>query len=267
LRNVLAGNRENWNLAAKTSVAEFISFLMQELALSELILAPKYHPSTAPITRYIWAGASPYQIALSLKKGSYLSHSSAVFFHGLTDQIPKTIYVNQEQSEKEKPAGDLTQESINRAFSSKPRQSNFIFEAQEMRIVVVSGKNTGRFEVGKLTTSSGEILDVTNIERTLVDIAVRPIYSGGVYQVLEAYRAAKNKISVGTLLAVLKKLDYKYPFHQVIGFYMERAGYPQEQLSRLKKSKFQFDFYLTHDLRGEKKLDPTWRLYYPSEFK
>ena len=34
---------------------------------------------------------------------------------------------------------------------------------------------------------------LTNIERTLIDIAVRPVYSGGVFEVLKAYRLAKDK--------------------------------------------------------------------------
>ena len=36
---------------------------------------------------------------------------------------------------------------------------------------------------------------VTDLERTLIDIAVRPEYAGGVYEVLNVYRLAKGKVS------------------------------------------------------------------------
>ena len=41
-----------------------------------------------------------YELALSLRPDSYLSHGSAAFLHGLTDQEPEFIYVNKEQSPK-----------------------------------------------------------------------------------------------------------------------------------------------------------------------
>ena len=45
-------------------------------------------------------------------------------------------------------------------------------------------------------------LAITNIERTLIDATVRPLYSGGVYEVFEAYRRAAEHISVNKLAAM-----------------------------------------------------------------
>lgn len=59
-------------------------------------------------------------------------------------------------------------------------------------------------------------MEVTKIERTFADIAVRPAYAGGVYQVLEAYRGAKDKCPASTVIAVLKKIKSPYPYHQAI---------------------------------------------------
>jgi hypothetical protein len=110
-----------------------------------------------------------------------------------------------------------------------------------------------------------ETLDATKLERTLIDIAVRPAYAGGVYQVLNAYRTAKGRMSVSVVLATLKKLDYLYPYHQVIGFYMEKAGYEEQRYERLLKVGLKYDFYLAHDIR-ESEYNAKWRLFAPKGF-
>jgi hypothetical protein len=155
----------------------------------------------------------------------------------------------------------LTQDAIHRAFAGKQRESTFIFEVGDSQAVLLWGKNTGRLEVTSLPYE-GATLDVTSIERTLIDIAVRPAYAGGALQVLEAYRNALGKASVGTLIATLKRIGYIYPYHQLIGFYMQKAGFPKSQYSRLKEFGLDFDFYLVYGLK-ESDYNSEWRVFVP----
>ena len=215
--------------------------------------------------RYVWDGASVYAVASTIARGAYLSHGTAVLLHGLTDQLPRTIYVNREQNSTGSSSGELTQKGIDQAFSHKPRTSNSLFTYEQSQIVLMHGKNTGRLEVGTIEFNR-ERLPVTKLERTLIDITVRPIYGGGVYQVLQAYRNAKEKISTATLMATLAKLDFVYPYHQAIGFYMQKAGYPSKAVERLKALGMSFNFYLAHDIR-DRVFDPEWRLFYPKGFE
>jgi predicted transcriptional regulator of viral defense system len=258
--DILSSHRSEWKLPAGMTFTSFLDFLLNMNVLREVSIPSEHYTDEK---RYILGDASVYSIALSLKPKSYLTHGSAVVLHGLTDQILKTVYVNYEQSPKPQ-GGGLTQESINRAFANRQRQSKLTYKYEDFQIVVINGKHTDRLEVTQLPGTEGELLDVTKLERTLIDIAVRPSYAGGVVQVLEAFERAKPTASINTLVATLKKLNYVYPYHQVIGFYMDRAGYPESQWQKLIKLGLQFDFYLTYQLPANKEYDPKWRLFYPS---
>lgn len=268
LSAMLRKYRQEWGLAINMTVGEFIDFLLTELELRRIEVKPQNHPDARVWTRYTWGDVSPFLLGASYGKGAYLSHGTAVFLHALTDQLPSLIYVNKEQSPKRGGSdSELQQFAIDRAFkSNKQRRSQFEYAYEQDRFLILSGKNTGRLEVGSITLEDGSTVPVTKLERTLIDIVVRPAYAGGVYMVLEAYRRALPVVSAGTLLATLKKLEYVYPYHQAIGFYMQRAGYKQEQYERLRSLGLNHDFYLANDLR-DLAYDPEWRLHYPKGFQ
>lgn len=66
--------------------------------------------------------------------------------------------------------------------------------------------------------ATGAKVRVTSLERTLLDATVRPGYAGGVANVLEAYRRAREDLNVSRLINTLGELDHVYPYHQAIGF-------------------------------------------------
>ena len=261
LQVLLQTNYTNWELSPDLSFTKFLHFMLKHSRLREITLKSADYGSQ---TRYVWRNPSVYSVALSLKSNSYLSHETAMFLQGLMDNPGQRIYVNREQSQKPKGSG-LSQESLTKAFANKQRESKLIYTHQKSKIVMLNGMFTGRLGVEQVRWKKGELLDATNLERTLIDITVRPNYAGGAKAVLDTYRCARGRVSVNGLLKILKRMDYVYPYHQAIGFYLERASYPESDWAPFMELGISLDFYLTHALPPEREYDQTWRLYYPQD--
>jgi len=240
---------------------QILNWLVKETPLQIIKLGFPYRD----VTRYVWENATTYEIIQSVDQQGYFSHYTAMQVHGLTDQIPKSVYFNVEQ-----PAtgggGSLTQGGIDRAFKGKCRVTNNVIKFRDWTIHKINGQNTGRLGVTSLRMDDGSAIEVTNIERTLIDIAVRPIYCGGIAEVANAYREAADKVSGNRLTTYLKSLNYTYPYHQVIGYYMDKAGnYKDSQMKRLREMPIEFDFYLTYQIKNPA-YNRNWRLHTPKNF-
>ena len=218
--------------------------------------------SYKPFSRYVWPDATARQVAISLRSNSFFSHATAAHLHGLLTAPPDAIYLNKEQSEKSRPTAQLTQPAIDMAFSNEARASKYIYVYQRQRLVLISGKHTANYGIEDRKDETGFSIRLTDLERTLVDIAVRPIYAGGVEAILEVYRKARNDLSVAKIASTLAALDYVYPYHQAIGFYLSRAGIPESKLAPLRSLEIKFNFYLCNRL-SQPVLNEQWRVYVP----
>lgn len=260
LLDIFEKNRVYWRLASSMSCAEFTKYLVQNTKLNKSVFDFPYRS----IIRYTWGDVPFFDLVMSLKPSCYLTHFTAMYFQQLTEQVPKVVNVNFEQRRVQK--GQLVQERIDAAFKHPTRLSRNTAEYEGSQIRLLNGMNTGNLGVVQIDGPEGAKLRVTDVERTLIDAAVRPEYSGGPFEVLAAYKKARDKISVNRLAATLKKIDYVYPYHQVVGFYLERAGcYKGHQLDLFRKFEMQFDFYLMHQM-SETEYSKEWRLYYLKGF-
>jgi predicted transcriptional regulator of viral defense system len=186
-----------------------------------------------------------------------------MYLHELTEQIPKTLYLNSEQLPKYSGDNNLSQESIDLAFKRPGRTSKNITSYDGYKICLLNGMYTGKLGVIEKIGPNGEEIFVTDVERTLIDIAVRSIYSGGVFEVLKAYKLARNQVSINKLSALLSKINFKYPYFQAIGFYLDKAGvYKESQIDLIRQTDLKYDFYLTHQMK-EMEYSKKWQLYFP----
>ncbi len=262
ISRILDSQRRSWLLPVGLTAEEFSKLLVAhtQLRLHDFVFMSKR------IRMFTWGDVSIFRIASSLEKNAYLSHYTALFLQGLTDQIPKKIYVTYEQPEKQRGNKKLSQADIDDAFNKPQRVSNNVAKYQDNSICLLNGQFSKNLGVVTITNDTGETNVVTDIERTLIDITVRPIYSGGIYEVLSAFRKATKRVSINKLTARLKILDYIYPYHQAIGFYLEKAGnYRDAQIELLKGFDTKYDFYLDHEME-EVEYSKEWKLYYPKNF-
>ena len=265
LQKLLKHNRKVLGITQKMSFEDFVACLVELKALKVFHFQ---YPKSLSFTRYAHPDTSLYAVISTFYSKSYFSHYTAMYLHQLTEQLPKTIYLNLEQTPKPRSTSrkNLEQENIDRAFNKQQRLSNNFASFENHSVYLLSGKATQNEGVETISLSDHEQIQVTGLERTLIDIAVRPSYAGGVQQVLQAFERAKDLgISVNRLSATLKKLDYVYPYHQVIGFYLEKAGYSDAQIKLMERIEKHHDFYLDYNLRNPDYVQ-RWRLYIPKGF-
>ena len=266
LSNFITLNRATWGYPKSWSIKHISRILLEGGWLQTVPLTSDLYRSK---TRFASRLASRFQIALSIKKGSYLSHATAASLHSLIEEDANITYVNKEQSPKNSTR-NLSQDSIDCAFLRPPRESNYRFWQMDpqnpKQYVILNGKSSRDFGVEWMERTDFGRLRLSNLERTLVDLIVRPQYSGGASVVLNAYVKSKANVDVNRLVYTLEQLDYAYPYHQVIGFLMARAGFERSKYELFKKAGLKYDFYLMHGMT-KPLYDPDWKLYYPRELQ
>ena len=257
LNDVLLNMRDEWNLAQSMGLRQFVTFLVKETEFSEERL--KFPSRT--LSRYCWGPFNSFELAMSLRPNGYLSHQTAAYLNDLTTELPEDVYVNEEQYLRSSES-NLQQAKIDFAFSRSPRVSNNRIRLGSHTYCILNGMNTGEAGVeNRLITGTG--IRVTNIERTLIDMVVRPIYSGGPTKVLEAYQLAAGRMSTRIMADILRSIGYVYPYHQAIGFYLDKSGkYSEAEIKIFKDIERPFKFYLAHKM-NDIDYSPDWNIYYP----
>lgn len=265
LKSILDNKGYEWDLSISTTALKFITFLIEQSHLDKL-------EGFSYAERYTWrreqAHYLTYELALSLKPRSYLSHYTAMFLHGFTEQVPKTIYVTFERAENLYNREDeLTQAGIDAAFQKDARKTNETYTYGEFRIVLINAYRNNHIGIQSIRMEDGTLLSIANKERTLIDSMVRPNYSGGLDEVCKAYKIANGMVQVNRLKAYLTNLKYTYPYQQSLGFLLDLAGFDTSKTDAIYKiCAFQFHFYLDRQIKNPSYSDK-WMIYYPDKIK
>jgi len=132
---------------------------------------------------------TPEEVVCAADPFSYISHLSAMAYHGLTDRIPVKLYVSSPgptewkkfaQERMEKDLGENLDEYTNNGLPLLTR-SNFL-KVGKTEIHSFKSKHLGAYK-----NAHERVIRVSTIGRTFLDMLRSPELCGGINHVLEVY--------------------------------------------------------------------------------
>lgn len=174
-----------------------------------------------------------FEVAAALVSPAMISHWSALHFHGLTEQIPRDVFV-------------LTTTD---AWTPRPRQgraarSGSGFPAGDATYRFVQVK-PDRFFGGGLRWIGEVRVPMTDLERTLLDGLSMPRYCGDFAEVLHAVQVGMDWLNIELISEYAVRLGVTTA--KRLGWVLESQGVPRSKLAVLAEL----------PVKGYCKLDPT----------
>jgi hypothetical protein len=263
--------RASANVIMKKTRYKIQANFIHALLIEEIIQPYKFKAENGKnITLYSsiqMDGFSPYEIAVSMFPNGYFCNLSAVYYQSLTNQVPRTVYVCTASNAKKTRANDeLTNSKLRQAFLKPHRHTKFVFAFRGFDIVVIermegtdSGVVSSKSSAGLLPLNSR----VSGVERALIDAVVSPQYNGGISSIPDYFKHARGKIDIAKLINIYQELNFTYPYHQAVGFFLDRTGMKAlaNEISAVFMPKNKF--YLDHSAKASWRYDEKWRIYYP----
>jgi len=264
INGILFTQQPAWQLPRRMTTEIFLNRMCESSPLRNVQLSfPR-----RTYNFWTWGEVDLLEVLMHLDSRCFASHLTAAELHGIAPFKLSEIFINVEQELGSPNDATLEQGRIDAAFKRAPRVSNTLSRLEGQTIHFLAGKNTRRFGVESLTRtgSDGRTYEIRypTLERTLLDMTVRPQYAGGVEGCLQAFSLASDRLSVPKLCETINAIGHIYPYHQSIGFYMEACGkYGSEELELIRAFPQEFDFYLDHQMK-ESLYIPQWRLHVPA---
>jgi predicted transcriptional regulator of viral defense system len=195
-----------------------------------------------PIRRGLYAlsstvpGITPvheFEIAMALVRPAAISHWSALHHHGLTDQVPRRVFVL-----------TTTTASIPRTRGTNTGSSRGGYPACGVVFQFAQVKTERFFGTVKEWIGDGRV-NITDPERTLLDGLTMPRYCGDFNEVLHAFEMRGERLDLERIVHYALRLDAATV--KRLGWVLEHQGTAPPGVERL----------LNHPIKGYRKLDPS----------
>ena len=173
-----------------------------------------------------------FEVAMYLVHPAVISHWSALSYHGLTDQIPRRVFVTTTARSIPRPRGER-KEPPDRGYLAGGSIYQFI-QIKPERFFGTSDIWVGEARV-----------KMTDPERTLLDGLIAPGYCGDFGEVLHAFELRGKNLDVDRLISYAVKLDASTA--KRLGWVLEHQGMDPAKLERLRSV----------PIKGYRGLDPT----------
>jgi len=177
--------------------------------------------------------AHEFEIAMALVSPAAISHWSAMHRHGMTDQIPRRVFVL-----------TTTNTATPRLRRASGRDANRGYEVGGTTYQFIQVKPERYFGMGKLWIGESRI-DITDPERTLLDGLARPQYCGDFAEVLHAFETWGSRLRLERIIECAGKLGTAVA--KRLGWALEATGTDPDRLQPLADL----------PIKGYRKLDPS----------
>jgi predicted transcriptional regulator of viral defense system len=174
-----------------------------------------------------------YEIAMALVNPAAISHWSALHHHGLTEQLPRKVFVL-----------TTTDVSVPRNRRPRPEKDKQGLQVGDMTYQFVQVKPERYFGTEKVWIGEARVT-ITDTERTLLDGLIRPQYCGDFAEVLYAFTASIADLDLRRITEYAQKLDVATA--KRLGWVLEHQGADLSKLEQLAAL----------PIKGYRKLDPT----------
>ncbi len=251
-----------------SNVSRFIRSLQDEGIIKPQKLKAKSGKTITLYASRSLGEISPYDLAVAICHEGYFCNLSSIYYHSLTNQIPKTIYICNEtiSGNRTFETDVLSNNRIRSAFIKPHRHTNYVFEVNGYKIVIVDRKKNSDFGVVTIHDKKTIYPDksrITSTERALIDAIVNPQYNGGIISVYTYFKKARQKLNIRKLLDIYRQLEYVYPYTQTIGFFLEKIGMLKQASAIYEEFPPKYKFYVDHNARTSWKFDEKWMIFYP----
>lgn len=177
--------------------------------------------------------AHEFEVAMALVSPAAISHWSALHYHGLTNQVPRKVFV-------------LTtrEASIPRVRNDRAKQIGRGYPVGDMIYQFIQVKPRKYFGVEKVWIGEARVR-ITDPERTLLDGLSMPQYCGDFAEVLHAFAVRGEDLHVDRIIQYARKFDTATA--KRLGWVLQLQGIDPSRLDPLLKL----------PIKGYRKLDPT----------
>ncbi len=154
-----------------------------------------------------------FEIAMALVTPAAISHWSALHHHGLTEQIPRKVFVL-----------TTTEASVP---GTRTRDNYQIGDTTYQFIQI---KPERFFGIEKVWVSDTRV-SITDLERTLIDGLTLPQYCGDFAEVLHAFEVSRERFNLERIMDYALKMDAATA--KRLGWVLERLGIKRDRLEHL----------------------------------
>ena len=177
--------------------------------------------------------AHEFEIAMALAHPAAISHWSALHHHGLTEQVPRKVFVL-----------TTTEVSVPRRRGAKAKLGRDGFSVGDTTYQFVQVKPERYFGTDKVWIGEARVT-ITDPERTLLDGLSMPQYCGDFAEVLHAFEVRGTDLNIQRIIEYALKLDAATA--KRLGWVLEHQGVDPSKLERPAAL----------PIKGYRKLDPT----------